>query len=70
VRFELATVLDRMRRFEDAAKEYEAAAKLNPADAPTQYRLARVYGRLGREEDARRAREEHEKLTRGQDSAR
>ncbi len=70
VQFELGTVLDRLRRYDDAAKTYESAATLDPLDAPTQYRLARVYGRLGREADAQRAREAHEKLTRTQDAKR
>ncbi len=68
--FERGTVLDRLRRYDDAAKAYEAAAALDPSDAPTQYRLARVYGRLGREADAQRARAAHEKLTSTQDEKR
>jgi Flp pilus assembly protein TadD len=41
-------------RFEDAARELGAAARVNPADADTLSRLAYAEYRLGRLDDARR----------------
>jgi len=64
--FELGAVLDRTRRYEEAAREWEMAAELEPTDPATQYRLSRVYDRLGKPEAARAARERHAKLVAAQ----
>ena len=45
--FELGTVLDRLQRFADAAREFKKATELDPADAAAHYRLSRDYERLG-----------------------
>ena len=60
--FELGVVFDRMQRYEDAAREFERAAELDPSDAATHYRLSRVYDRLGKTDLARAERERHAKL--------
>ena len=57
--FELGSVLDRLRQYPEAAKEFERAAELVPNDPPTHYRLARVYERLGKTEAAKAEWERH-----------
>ena len=61
--FDLGILLERRRRFEDAAREIRRAAELNPDDASVHYRLARLYDRLGKTAEARAERDLHEKLT-------
>jgi tetratricopeptide (TPR) repeat protein len=68
--FELGTVLDRLQRFEDAAREFGRAAELDPADAAAHYRLARDFDRLGRKAEAQAEREKHAKLVKAQDGVR
>jgi Flp pilus assembly protein TadD len=66
--FELGSVLDRLRRFPDAAREFERAAQLAPNDPAVHYRLSRIYDRLGRTEEAQAERDRHlvlEKSARG-----
>ena len=60
--FELGLLLDRERRFEDAARELKTSAGLNPRDPVVHYRLARVYDRLGRTADAQAERALHARL--------
>ena len=60
--FELGVLLDRTRKFPEAALEFEKAAELDPGDPATHYRLSRIYDRLGKTEEARRERELHAKL--------
>jgi tetratricopeptide (TPR) repeat protein len=61
--FDLGVLLERKGRFEEAAQEVRRASELNPRDAAAHYRLARLYDRLGKSEEARAQREMHEKLT-------
>jgi tetratricopeptide (TPR) repeat protein len=66
--FELGTVLDRLRRYPEAAREFERAAELAPNDPATHYRLARLYDRLGKPDAATAERAKHaalEKVAKG-----
>jgi tetratricopeptide (TPR) repeat protein len=66
--FELGSVLDRLRRYPEAAREFERAAELAPNDAAAHYRLARVYDRLGKSDAADAQRAKHaalEKVAKG-----
>ncbi len=56
-------LLERKREFAKAASELERSIQLNQNDAAAHYRLARVYDRLGRKEDAEQQRALHEKLS-------
>jgi predicted Zn-dependent protease len=55
--------LENVRKFEEAGAELERSAALNPQAPTPHYRLARVYDRLGKTQDAVRERALHEKLT-------
>jgi tetratricopeptide (TPR) repeat protein len=68
--FELGVVLEAMRRYADAVREFARAAELDPADSTTHYRLSRLYDRLGRLEDARREREIHARLVAAEEAVR
>jgi Flp pilus assembly protein TadD len=61
--FELGALLERQKRYDEAAVRLEKAVKLKADSSKPHYRLARVYARLGRTEDAARERELHRKLT-------
>ncbi|MEZ5363879.1 MAG: tetratricopeptide repeat protein [Bryobacterales bacterium] len=61
--FELGAVLERQKRYADAAASLERAVELNPNSSKPHYRLARIYARLGRKADAARERDLHRKLT-------
>jgi tetratricopeptide (TPR) repeat protein len=61
--FELGVLLERGRRFEEAAREIARSAELNPNDPAPYYRLARLYERLGKSAEAREARARYEKLS-------
>ena len=61
--FELGTALERSKDFPGAAAEFEKAIGLNPKDATTHYRLARVYDRLGQKDKAAAERALHAKLS-------
>jgi len=61
--YELGLLLDGQRKFANAAKEFERSIELSPDSAAPHYRLARVYERLGRKDDARVQRELHAKLS-------
>ena len=67
--FDLAGALERKRDFAGAAQELEQSAKLSPEEPAVQYRLSRVYARLGQSEKAAFARARHEKLTAGNTKA-
>jgi len=54
---------------DEAAREFETAAQLDPTDPATHYRLARVYDRLGKPEAANKEREQHAKLVEAQQTA-
>ncbi|MBI2687415.1 MAG: tetratricopeptide repeat protein [Acidobacteria bacterium] len=60
--FELGAVLESSRNFQGAAVEYEKAARLAPKNPVPQYRLFRVYSRLGQTAKATAARQLHERL--------
>jgi tetratricopeptide (TPR) repeat protein len=52
-RFRLASVLERDRKFDQAAKAYETILKLTPNNATAAYRLARIYAdHLAKPEEA------------------
>jgi tetratricopeptide (TPR) repeat protein len=61
--FELGGVLESKRDFAGAAREFHRAAELNPKNPGVHYRLARVYDRLGKGEEAKAEHALHEKLT-------
>lgn len=55
-------ILERKGDYAAAAAEYERSVALNPKDPAPHFRMARVYERLGRKEDAARERALHAKL--------
>ena len=61
--FELGALLDQRGKFEEAAREMRRAIELNPADPAPHYRLARLWERLGKADEARAERELHAKLS-------
>ncbi|MDA1233888.1 MAG: tetratricopeptide repeat protein [Acidobacteria bacterium] len=61
--FELGQALERQKRYEEAQTELERAVELNPQSSKPQYRLSRVYTRLGKTELAEAARKKHAELT-------
>ena len=60
--FELGTLLEKQRRFPEAAEALERAVALNGQEPAIHYRLARVYDRLGKQAAAKSEREEHARL--------
>lgn len=67
---ELATLLERMRRYPEAAAEFERAEALDANDPATHYHLARLYDRLNRPGEAAAQRQVHATLTAAQDAIR
>lgn len=65
--FERGVVLDRLKRFADAAAEFEKAAAMDPTEPAAHYRLARDYERLGKHEAAQAEREKHARLVKARD---
>lgn len=61
--FELGQALERQKRYEEARGELERAVELNPKSSKPQYRLSRVYTRLGKTDLAEAARKQHAELT-------
>ena len=61
--FELGLILEQQRKFEEAARELRRSIELNPGDPVPHYRLARVYDRLGKTDEARAERAVHAKLS-------
>jgi tetratricopeptide (TPR) repeat protein len=61
--YELGVLLEKQRKFADAAPELERSAAINPKDAGVRYHLARVYDRLGQSEKAAEQRAVHQRLT-------
>ena len=59
----LGTLLDRKQDYAAAAVMLERSIQLDPRGAAAHFRLARVYERLGRKEDAAAQRALHEKLS-------
>jgi len=67
--FEMGVVLDRTRKYADAAGEFERAAALNPSDSATHYRLSRLYDRMGKTDAAKTEREIHARLVAAEQAA-
>ncbi len=61
--FQFGVLLDRKEDYAGAVKHLERSAELNPKDSAVHYRLARVYDRLGRKQEAAEQRALHEKLS-------
>lgn len=62
-RYELGVLLEKQRKFAEAAAELERAAAINADQADVHYHLSRVYDRLGQSEKAARERDVHQRLT-------
>ncbi|HXA03458.1 MAG TPA: tetratricopeptide repeat protein, partial [Bryobacteraceae bacterium] len=60
--FELGGVLEARRDFAGAAREFSRAAELDPKNPGVHYRLARVYDRLGKTDEAKAEHALHERL--------
>jgi uncharacterized protein HemY len=61
--YELGILLEKQRKFAEAAPELERSAAINPNEAGVRYHLARVYDRLGESEKAAEQRAVHKRLT-------
>jgi uncharacterized protein HemY len=61
--YELGVLLEKQRKFAEAAAELEHSAALSPNQADVHYHLSRVYDRLGRTDAAAEEREIHQHLT-------
>jgi tetratricopeptide (TPR) repeat protein len=61
--YELGVLLEKQRKFAEAALELERSAAINPKEAGVRYHLARVYDRLGQAEKAAEQRAAHKRLT-------
>jgi Flp pilus assembly protein TadD len=61
--FELGLLLERRRDFVRAAEQLQRSIQLNPTNPTTHYRLARIYDRLGKPDQAKTERALHEQLT-------
>lgn len=61
--YELGVLLERQRRFAEAAAELERATAINADQADAHYHLSRVYDRLGQSDKAAAERRIHERLT-------
>ncbi|MDQ2898900.1 MAG: tetratricopeptide repeat protein [Acidobacteriota bacterium] len=59
---ELGAILERQGRFEEAARAMRRAIELNPNDPVPHYRLARIYDRLGKANEAKAERDQHARL--------
>lgn len=64
--FELGLAYERRRAYAEAAKEIEESIRLNPQAAVPHYRLARIYDKLDRKDEAEEQRAIHAKLTSSQ----
>ncbi len=60
--FELGVLLGEQRKFEEAVREMQRGAELNPSDPVPHYHLARLYDRMGKAAEARAERELHARL--------
>jgi Flp pilus assembly protein TadD len=61
--FELGLEYEKRHAYAEAAREIEESIRLNPQAPVPHYRLARVYDRLGRKEDAEAQRAIHAQMT-------
>jgi len=59
---ELGIALEKRRSYEEAARELLRSIELNPKSSTPHYRLARVYDRLGRKQEAAAQRVRHAEL--------
>ncbi len=65
----LGILLERQRDFSSAAAHLERSIQLNGNESAVHFRLARVYDRLGRHDEAQRERALHEKLSEAENAA-
>ncbi len=65
---ELGSALEKRRAYEDAAKEFVRSIALNPKSSTPHYRLARVYDRLGKKQEAAAERTRHAALVAEEES--
>ncbi|MEP6539802.1 MAG: tetratricopeptide repeat protein [Bryobacteraceae bacterium] len=65
---ELGIALEKRRSYEDAAKELARSIELNSKSSTPHYRLARVYDRLGRKQEAAAERARHAALLAGEEA--
>jgi tetratricopeptide (TPR) repeat protein len=61
--YELGILLEKQRKFAEAAPELERSAAIKPDEAGVRYHLARVYDRLGEPDKAAEQRAVHQRLT-------
>jgi tetratricopeptide (TPR) repeat protein len=61
--YELGVLLERQRKFAEAAAELERAIAINAGAADAHYQLSGVYDRLGKSDKAAAERRIHERLT-------
>jgi protein O-GlcNAc transferase len=61
--YELGVLLEKQRKFSEAAAELERSAALRPNQADVHYHLSRVYDRLGQAGKASEQRDLHQRLT-------
>jgi tetratricopeptide (TPR) repeat protein len=61
--YELGALLERQRKFPEAASELERSIAINAKQADAHYHLSRVYDRLGEPAKAAEQREIHQRLT-------
>jgi tetratricopeptide (TPR) repeat protein len=61
--FELGGLMERKREWQQAADFFTRSAELNPKDPTPHYRLARIYDRLDKREQAAAERRLHQRLT-------
>jgi protein O-GlcNAc transferase len=61
--YELGVLLEKQRKFPEAAAELERSAAIRPDQADVHYHLARVYDRLGQSDKAVEQRDIHKRLT-------
>ena len=61
--YELGVLLEKQRKFPEAAAELERSAAINPKEAGVRYHLSRVYDRMGQADKAAEQREIHKRLT-------
>jgi len=61
--YELGVLLEKQRKFSEAAGELERSVAINASQADVHYHLSRVYDRLGESDKASEQREIHKRLT-------
>ncbi len=61
--YELGVILEKQRKFSEAAGELERSIAINADQADVHYHLSRVYDRLGQADKAAAEREIHKRLT-------